>query len=260
MKFPILLLAASSMVATVSAQVPKIFQGLLEQNVQVRAQIGRIMLPKEMEKFEVKIRAAAQKDPKAFREFAGKHKPGIPLPFDEILGLTKEEHAEYVALWKKREFTPVANTNLTLRKGAGDYWIISASDKGSAITTLRYSEKEDVFRSPDGDLKRIDDFSADETSPFGAWSGNEWKFTQETEFDKTMQNFAIGRMGDGKNGLLVYVNQSISTASSKLLVDTKLVVRFPLSKPGAPKPAAAKPAEKPAEKPAKPAAKPKNPK
>lgn len=242
-------LAAISLIASATAaEVPKIFAGLLEQNVPVRAQIGMVMPPREIEKYDTKVEAAARKNPKWFSEYVAQSKPGAPLPYDERLGLTKEEYDAYSALWKRREFRPMAETTLLLRQGSGNTWTIIATDKASAISTLRYSEKEDVFKAPAGDLKRIDDIKADAESALGEWTGREWKFTEETEFDKTKQNFALGQFADHKYGLLVYVSQSISTAGSKLQ-DTSLVIRFPLGKAAA-TPAA--PTSKP-NKPEKPA-------
>jgi hypothetical protein len=222
--------AAISLIASVSAaEVPKIFSGILEQNIPVRGQIGMVLPPREIAKYDAKVEAAARKDPKWFREYAGQFKPGAPLPFDERLGLTKEEYTQYITLWNQREFKPMEDITLLLRQGSGGSWSIIATGKASSISTLRYADKEDVFHSPNGDLKRIDDIKAESSSALGEWAGCEWKFVEETEYDKTKENFAIGKFAGNKYGLIVYVNQSVSTAGSKLQ-DTSLVIRFPLGK------------------------------
>ncbi len=260
MNFHASLVAISLITSVTAAEVPKIFSGILTQNVPVRGQIGMVLPPREIAKYDAKVEAAARKDSKWFREYAAQFKPGAPLPFDERLGLTKEEYTQYIALWSQREFKPMEDITLLLRQGSGGNWSIIATGKASSISTLRYAEKEDIFHSPNGDLKRIDDIKAEAASALGEWTGYEWKFVEETEYDKTKENFAIGKFAGNKYGLIVYVNQSVSTAGSKLQ-DTSLVIRFPLgkqapaAKPAAPantaKPAAPKPA-KPAPKPAKP--------
>ena len=58
-------------------------------------------------------------------------------------------------------------------------------------------------------------------------SGPEWKFQEETSLGKTKENFAIGKMADGKTGLLVYRMQEVSS-TGRLLYDKSLVVRFGL--------------------------------
>ena len=231
MKLHTTLLAISLISSVAKAEVPKAFAGLFEQDTPVRGQIGMIAPPREISKYVGKVETAARKDPKWFKDFSDKAKPGVPLPYDERLGLTKEEYDQYLVLWNKREFKASEDVMLLLRKGSGGTWSIIATGGASAVSTLRYSEKDDVFHSPDGDLKRIDDIKADPGSIFGEWTGQEWKFEQETEYDKTKENFALGRFSDNKFGLLVYRVQSVSSAGSRLQ-DANVVVRFALGKAG----------------------------
>jgi hypothetical protein len=235
MKFIAPLLAASLFSSILSAEVPKVFTGLFLQDVPVKGQIGMVLPPKEIDKFVAKVEAAARKDPKWFREFSVQAKPGVPLPYDERLGLTKEEYAEYIALWNKRDFKSVEEVMLNLRKSSAGTWSITSTGGASTISTLRYEPEKDLFSSPNGELKRIDDINADATSILGAWTGPEWKFEEETGLGKTKENVALGRMADGKYGLIVYRVQELSTEGTRLL-DKSLVIRFPL--------AAAKPAPK----------------
>ncbi len=145
---------------------------------------------------------------------------------------------------------------LLLRQSAGGTWSITATGGASMISTLRYNPKDDVFRSPNGDLKRIEDIKADAASILGEWTGQEWKFEEESELGKTKENVALGRFADNKFGLIVYHVQELSTEGKRLL-DNSLVVRFALGKAGQvkdPNPSPAKPVlVKPA--PAKPAPK-----
>ncbi len=240
-------LAAFALVASLSAaEVPKIFAGLFEQDVAVRGQIGVVLPPPEIDKYVAKVETAARKDPKWFREFSGSSKPGLPLPYDERLGLTKPEYEEYLTLWNKREFKGVEEVTLMLRQTAGDTWAITSTGSASTFSTLRYAAKNDTFRSPNGEMKRIEDIKADSTSILGEWTGAEWKFEEETGLGKTKENIAIGRFSDKKYGLIVYRAQELSTEGTRLL-DKSLVVRFALGKAGqvkeptaAPKPAVKK--------------------
>jgi len=245
-------LIAISLIASLTAgEVPKVFSGLFEQDAPLKGQIGMVLPPPEIDKYVAKVETAARKDPKWFREFSTQAKPGVPLPYDERLGLTKEEYADYLALWNKREFKPTEEVMLLLRQSAGGTWSVTATGKASSISTLRYSDKDDVFHSPNGDLKRIDEIKADPSSILGEWTGHEWKFEEETSLGKTKENIAFGRFADNKFGLIVYRVQELSTEGTRLL-DKSLVVRFPLGKTATVK---ATPAAAPAKptKPAKPA-------
>ncbi len=252
-------LVAISLVANLSAaEVPKIFAGMFEQDIPVKGQIGIVMPPPEIDKFVAKVEIAAKKDSKWFREFSATAKPGEPLPYDERLGLSKPEYDEYLALWNKREFKGIAEVMLLLRQGPGDTWSINSTGEASLFSTIRYTAKDDVFRSPNGELKRIADIKADSSSILGEWTGMEWKFEEETGLGKTKENLALGRLGGDKYGLIVYRAQELSSEGTRLL-DKSLVVRFPLGKmPTASKPATkpeAKPPAKPPTKPTKPAVK-----
>jgi hypothetical protein len=229
MKFQAPLIAISLIASLSAAEVPEVFAGLLEPGVSKRGQIGMVVPPNEIDKYVAKVESAARKDTEWFREYSSQSKPGVPLPFDERLGLTKEEYAEYTALWAKREFKPIEEVVLMLREGADGAWVLSSTGKASTISTLRYLGKEDVFRSPNGILKRISDIKADADSILGAWSGREWRFEEETSLGKTKENIALGKYSDNKHGIIVYRLQELSTAGTRLL-DKSLVIRFPLGK------------------------------
>jgi hypothetical protein len=239
MKFHAPFIAVSLIAAVSAAEAPKVFAGLLEPGVAKRGQIGMVIPPQEIDKFVAKVEASARKDPKWFAEFSATAKPGVPLPYDERLGLTKEEYAEYLALWNKREFKPMEEVQLMLRESAGSGWVITSTGGASTLSTLRYVEKDDLFRSPNGELKRIDDINADPSSILGEWTGSEWKFEEETSLGKTKENVALGRYTDNKFGLIVYRVQELSTEGTRLL-DRSLVIRLPLDKSAQTKPAPVK--------------------
>lgn len=226
MKLAPALVFATSLVSA-SAQIPKVFEGLLKQDVAVKGQIGMVMPPPEIDKYVAKVEAAARKDPEWFRSFSSQAKPGVPLPFEERLGLSKEEYNEYLALWNKRAFKVMEETMLLLRKSSDGHWSINGTGPASSLSTLRYDSEKDQFVSPNGALSRIEDIKADANSILGEWSGNEWKFEEDTGLGTMKENFALGRFAGNKYGLIVYRVQEQSSKGTRLL-DKSLVVRFPL--------------------------------
>ncbi|MEI6656181.1 MAG: hypothetical protein WCP45_15565 [Verrucomicrobiota bacterium] len=258
MKFHLPLLACALVSLVSAAEPPKIFAGLLEKDIPVSAQVGIVLPPPEIDKYVAKVEAAARLDSKWFKEFSAQAKPGVPLPFHDKLGLTKEEYDEYRKLWAKREFKSLEDVNLLLRETLGGAWTLVATGSASAISNLRYHEKDDNFSSPNGDLKRIEDIKADADSILGAWTGNEWKFEEETSLGKTKENIALGRFEGNKYGLVVYRFQEVSSEGTRI-VDKSLAVRFVLGKAGYLKlPAkSGRPDQPDAEAPAKPAPAPK---
>jgi hypothetical protein len=208
-------------------EAPALFKDFLKQDTPVRGELVVVLPPKEIEKFIAKVEQAAKADPKWFAEYSKNSKPGVPLPFHEKLGLTKDEYAEYLALWAKREFKVVREINLLLRKGAEDRWNIIGSDAAGVLSSLRFSEKEDNWKSFNGVLTRLEDIKADPMTILGAWTGKEWRFEEETSLSKIKENFAVGVTADGKYRLLVYRAQEV-TPQGTVLQNKNLVLRVPV--------------------------------
>ncbi len=227
MKRLIATLSVLTSIAALAADEPKVFAGLFEKGVPVKGEIGVVVPPPEIDKYVGKVANAARKDPAWYKEYQKKTKPGIPLPYDAKLGLTKEEYDEYIKLWAKREFKVEDDVQMMLKENTNGSWTLIATGEGGAISTLQYQPKADIFHSPDGDLKRIEDVNANPQSVLGAWTGCEWKYEEETGLGKTKENFALGKMEGGKYGLVIFRAQEISSEGTPLM-DKALVIRFPL--------------------------------
>lgn len=225
----ILITLALTCATAVAAEPPKFLEGLLSKDTPVKGQIGAMAQPVEIDKYIAKVEAAARANKEWFTEFLSNAKPGMPLPYHEKLGLTKEEHAEYLKLWNQREFKVSEEVMLLLRQSSGDTWTVTATGRASTLSTLRYDSAKDVFRSPNGELKRIEDIKADASSVLGAWNGREWRFEEETSLGKTKENIAFGRYNDNSYGLIVYRAQEMTVAGTRLL-DKSIIIRVPLSK------------------------------
>lgn len=233
MKHPLVTTATVLCLAlpAMSAEVPEIFKGLFEKDVPVRATIGMVVPPAEIDKHVAKVEAAARKDPEWFKEYSAASSPGTPLPFHEKLGLTQAEYDDYLALWRKREFRAMEEVLLLLRESPGGIWTLTATGNASQLSTLRFQTESGTFRSPNGELKRIEDIKAPADSILGEWSGPEWRFEEETSLGKTKENIALGRFADGKFGVVVYRMQDVSSEGT-VLMDRSLVIRFALGEAG----------------------------
>lgn len=233
MKHPFALTTAAFCLVSpaICAELPEVFKGLFEKDVPVRATIGMVVPPSDLDKYVAKVEAASRLDPEWFAEYSTASPPGSPLPFHEKLGLTQAEYDEYIALWRKREFRTIEEVLLLLRESAGGTWTLTATGNASQLSTLRYQPKNDTFRSPNGEMVRIEDIAAVADSILGEWSGPEWRFEEETSLGKTKENIALGRFADGKHGLVVYRLQDVSSVGT-LLMDKNLVIRFALGAAG----------------------------
>lgn len=231
MKFPVFTaFACLAMAPAFAAEVPEELSYLPADQF-VKGATIRVQPPQELDKYVAKVEAAARANPEWFEEHAENAPPGVPLPYDANLGLTQEEYDEYMELWKKREFKAVQPIVLQLKNVSDGNWAITTAGGAHQISTLKYDVEEDVFRSPNGTLERIEDIEADDLSILGSWTGHEWKYEEETSLGRTKENFAIGKTGDEKFGLLVYRMQEVSSEGTPLY-DESIVIRFPLGEAG----------------------------
>lgn len=235
MKFLLTPLFALVSSAAIAADAPKLLADYLTPDAMIKGAVVVIVPPQELDKYVAKVEESARKDPEWFREHAKNGKPGVPLPFDERLGLTKEEYEKYLEIWGEREFKSVEPVAIRLSTNKDGKATINVSGSAQSISTLKFDPKTGNFRSPNGELKRIEDVDADENSTLRAWTGKEWKFEEKTGLGTTKENFAIGKTGDKKFGLLVYRLQEISEQGTRL-IDRGMVVRFPLGPAGIMKP------------------------
>jgi hypothetical protein len=221
--------------ASVSAQVPEIFKGLFEEEIPVKANIGMMAPPPEIDKYIAKVEIAARKNPEWFKEYSAAAPAGVPLPFHENLGLTKEEYDDYGKLWAKREFNSKEEVLLVLRKTLGNTWTLTATGGAGVISTLRYDAATDSFTSPSGKMERLEDIKTEDNHILGAWSAKEWRYQESGLLGIAKTNFALGRFEKSEYGIIVYRSQEVSKTGERLY-DQSLVIRFALGKAGQIKP------------------------
>ena len=216
--------------AVIKAEVPDELS-VLTPDQMVKGAIMVVVPPPELDAYVTMVEAAARQNPVWFAEHSKKASPGVPLPFDPKLGLSREDYDEYLRLWDAREFKEVEPVVLSLKSDKNGMWSITATGGAQPISTLKYDPKQDVILSPNGQLERLEDVKANKRSILGEWSGSEWRFEEETSLGRTKENFAVGATADKKFGLVVYRMQEISAEGTRLY-DKSMVVRFPMGKAG----------------------------
>ena len=168
MKILLLLSLLFSLSASAQEKVPAVFADYLVPDVAVKGEVVAVVPPEAIEKYIAKVDIIRKKDPEWFSEYSKNAQPGVPLPFNKKLGLTKAEYEEYLKLWDQREMKPLPQGELIVRlEKAGDKWRIRVTGQGSDITTMFYDPKTDDYTTTSGTLKRIDDIKADKRSILG---------------------------------------------------------------------------------------------
>ena len=154
--------------AFAQATAPKTFTDILEPNKLYDGERVVVTPPEEIQNYIKLVKEGAKNDPKWYEEYSKNAKPGVPLPFHKNLNLTTAQYQEYLDLWGKREFKVLEKVGVLLELRRGK-WSFRLSGTGAMISLLRYDEKEDVFRSTNGVMKRIDDIDAGAETILGEW-------------------------------------------------------------------------------------------
>ena len=100
----VVLMTLSLSAATSSAEIPEVLAAHFAKDKTVSGEVGAIMPPEEINKYIAKVQAASKANPEWYSEYAKEAKPGIPLPWHENLGLSKEDYEDYIKLWDQRQF------------------------------------------------------------------------------------------------------------------------------------------------------------
>ncbi len=221
---------AISMVAlwssvAIAQEAPEFLRDWLQVDQPVKAEVIVVLPPPDIEKYIAKVEKAAAAQPDWFAQFSKNAKPGVPLPYDEKLGLTKEEYAAYLVLWQQRESKVVEEVGLLLRHTNEGQWLILASGAAGPLSTLKFDEKSDQWKSANGVMSRIADVHAEPMSILGEWKGREWRFEETSSLSRVKENLAIGVTADLGHALLVYRAQEVSSEGS-ILLDKSVVVRL----------------------------------
>ena len=90
---------SSCSLATAAGKTPELLAKFLTKDKAVPGDVGAIVPPEAINKYIIKVQDAAKADPEWHKDYAKTAKPGIPLPWHEKLGLTKEEYADYLKQW-----------------------------------------------------------------------------------------------------------------------------------------------------------------
>ena len=226
-----LLLLAAPLPAFAQAKktAPNLLAAYLVPGEITKAELVVVEVPtKELEPYMTKLQAAAEKDPEWYKEYSKALKPGLPFPYHEKMGLTKEEHAAYLKLWDQRAFKVLAPVEIRLIDAGNGQWRIQAVGPISFFSTLKYSPAKDTLASPNGTLARLPDVKADPLSLLGAWTGHEWSFHQKDDFSTIKENFSIGTLPDKKHAILIYRFQELTSLGRPF--QKGALVRFPLKK------------------------------
>ena len=171
-----------------------------------------------------KLQSAAQRNPTWFRAQAAMAKPGEPLPYDERLGVTRDEYTEFLQLVDSMALKPVGTDTILVTPTASGWRF----EQGTTLPELRGIEIDSargVAITPYGELSAASPITASpEQRMTGPWSASRW---QRQDLDGTgtagtVASLAIGRLVESGQPILYYTAKKLVAGSIQRRVDLVL--------------------------------------
>ncbi len=160
-----------------------------------------------------------------------KEKPGQPVPYNDDIGLTKEEYQKYLECWKKTQIKDIAPVMIgVMNSGERDVWnLVTLAKNGPLpLSTLKFNEKKNVWTSLNGELKFVEDIKNDDANLYGAWEGKEWKLEKKDILSEVTETITIAKTSDAKYAYIMY-NILEKTPEGMIIDNSSIVLRVELS-------------------------------
>ena len=195
-----------------------------------KVDIMGVAFPKRFQELTVKMQTALATN----KEWMLNHikqnaKPGEPLPYDEKLGMTKNEYEEFLALGEKKEMKKFGSVKITTTTNANIFQIHSGGEL-SDLDEVKINLKELTITTPFGVITNLAPDTSEGGGVIGPFSGYEGKFENgDEDFNNaTTISFLVGRQKNtGKN----FIYYKVGILKSKNAVkDTRTLILYNKSK------------------------------
>jgi hypothetical protein len=178
--------------------------------------VMELQFPARMQELTQKMQQAIAKDPDWLPEVLKKLKPGETLPYDERLGLSKEQYEEYLGLTKKMTLTKTKTVKARVKQ-EGDRIELSFGEDLPGINGVIIDLKSDAVSMPAGVATERSQIKASEgQKATGPWNGIQWKMQKIDAESMSMKSikFALGKMQESPKGIL-YCDVKLVSGNSK---------------------------------------------
>ena len=159
---------------------------------------------------------------------------GYPWPYDEHLGLTKEEYQQYLVAWNKKKIVECIPVIFELRNESDHIWkIVTVSPtKTGDLTPLpmsacTYDSQRNVWITPNGELKLVENLNYDTSHLFGAWIGQRWELEKKDSMSQMRESISLGMTQDKQFVYMIYNLLEFVTSTGRPTLGETFVLRLP---------------------------------
>lgn len=168
--------------------------------------VMELTAPTRLSELGARLQQAVARNPDWWIDQVRKAKPGEPVPYDSLLGLTEPEYREFSSLSKQRGMRKKSEDTLVVTRELDDVYVLEGGPTLSNLTGIRIDLMRDLIETPLGVARERSEIHAPEDSPLGAWNGVQWKL-EEAGADSvtgTVVKLALGKQVRSGRGVLYY--------------------------------------------------------
>lgn len=175
----------------------------------------QVALPPRVEELAKKIITAGSKNREWLFESAMKAKPGEPIPYDERLGITRDEYKEFLELSHQTTLREVATCKLHVVHNSDDtISLMAGNDELQTLSALKFDIAKNSISTPYGKLtdSKPVDYST-QKGGIGPYTGLSFKLEEGmeglsdkklTELSGKVISITFGKLVDGGRHFILY--------------------------------------------------------
>ena len=169
-----------------------------------------------------KLQIAAQRNPTWFRAQVANAKPGEPLPYEERLGVSRDEYTEYLRLVDSVVMKPVGTDTIMVTPTASG-WRFGPATTLAELRGIEIDTVRGVAIAPYGELSAANPIMPSaEQRVTGPWKASRWQRQDVGGTAGTVATFAIGRFVESGQPILYHSAKELVAGSIQRRVDLVL--------------------------------------
>jgi hypothetical protein len=177
-----------------------------------RAELMRFVAPARFIELSSRLVAALRANPELVMELEAQGEPGEPVPYDGRIGLTEEEHAEYLRLSDQLRLAKYDEATVTVERDQSGEFVLGLPVDSEMNGIITLDSKQLTVKTPYGDLASPSDVVADPrqlaTGPFNGYS---WRNEATPSSSEPRIKLYIGQLAESKKGFIAYEVRDMST-------------------------------------------------
>jgi hypothetical protein len=173
--------------------------------IECKVDVMGVVYPERFQELNKKIQMALTTNKEWFLSYIKQNaKSGEPLPYDERMGMTKDEYAEFLSLGDKREMRKFGSAELTIRTNADTFQFNCRRDL--PLDGVKINLRDMSITTPFAVITNPAPDTSEGGGVIGPFSGYQWKFEKDDQTfnNVTTASFLIGQAKKSGRNFIYY--------------------------------------------------------